>query len=289
MRWADSYAGTGNWLRFPRGAMDEVYRAAEDWACELAGVTKPWLCWCVDDEWCIVQQKLVRACGWTPIVGRDRPGIQPSLIPGAVFVDFNRMLKFEIMYGCFPLEFVYLFADLLAFWHSDVLPPVAVMRAIGSEFESISPGEFIGVRDNPTLLRRLKRVVRGLRKGSLYWFLHNNTKRWFEVIGCTTAEATRSQFDHGCGLWRHIELHPNAKAEIKALNPHWEHGTGIWYWEQIYDARVRKLSVNIHSFHYVAKGKHRVYDRDGLRKKKTELRNTHDLESLVGQLGLTPE
>src|SRR5947209_5182610 len=107
--------GTGNWGASPP-SLGEMFAAAKDWADALRGIERPWLCWNVDPDWCLVQQKLVLEVGWTPIVGSDS-GNPPPLLPGAVYVDFNRRLRLPAMWMHFPLELAFLFCDRLAFWH----------------------------------------------------------------------------------------------------------------------------------------------------------------------------
>lgn len=66
-------AGTGHWKAFRALDMDVefVFSAAKDWKRQLKGVDKGWLCWNVDPDWCLIQQRLVESVGWTPVVGFD--------------------------------------------------------------------------------------------------------------------------------------------------------------------------------------------------------------------------
>src|SRR5688572_6478191 len=102
MSWAfaakEGIVGTGNWRVFPKTSLPVVFDAAEEWKAALAGVERPWLCWSVDEDWCLVQQKLVAAAGWTPVVGTDGLVPVPRLIKEAVFVDFNRRLRLPMMW-----------------------------------------------------------------------------------------------------------------------------------------------------------------------------------------------
>src|SRR5688572_18738436 len=84
--------GTGDWDAFPASRMPEIEKAAEAWSSKVQGVERPWLCWSIDPPWCYVQQQLVRAVGWTPIVGTDGSAPPPPLVEGAIFVDFNDRL-----------------------------------------------------------------------------------------------------------------------------------------------------------------------------------------------------
>jgi hypothetical protein len=285
MSWAlstkEGIIGTGNWRVFPKESLPLVFDAAEEWKKALAGIEKPWLCWCVDEDWCLVQQKLVTAAGWTPVVGTDGAYPSPRLTKQAVFIDFNRRFRFPMMWIHFPLEFAFSFARTLAFWHSDVLPPVSLMQRIGAEFDTITDGQLIGVRrEKVGLLQRAKRLVKG--KPLFY-------RRWFEVIGCTTAGASLSQFENGCGWWRYPQLHPNAQDWVQSAFPR-EHGVGVWYWEKYCRGQGRQLSVDITPHHYSTNNRRyiRKWTREGRigDSKQVELQRSFSLEGIVRNLGL---
>jgi hypothetical protein len=285
MSWASSakegIIGTGNWRVFPKAHLPLVFDAAAEWTTALKGIEKPWLCWCVDEDWCVVQQKLVAAAGWTPVVGTDGSIAYPRLISEAIFVDFNRQLQLPMMWMHFPLEFVFCFSGKLAFWHSDVLPPVSMMRSIGAEFDTITDGQLIGVRrEKVGILQRVKRLVKG--KPLFY-------RRWFEVIGCTTAGASKSQFENGCGWWRYPQQHPNAHDWIQNAYPR-EHGVGVWFWEKHCNGQARQLSVDIDAHHYSTnnRGYIRRWRSDGRidDSKGVELQRSFSLDGIVKDLGL---
>src|ERR1043166_1209518 len=84
--------GTGNWSGFTIG-LEPVYAAAAEWKVWLAGVKKPWLCWNVHPRWSVVQQRLVKHFGWTPVVGFDPRVGPPPLEPGAILIDFNERFR----------------------------------------------------------------------------------------------------------------------------------------------------------------------------------------------------
>jgi hypothetical protein len=285
MTWAlgsgDGKVGTGNWRAFRQERLPELFAAAADWKRELAGIEKPWLCWCLDEDWCLTQQQLVRAAGWTPVVGTDGHVRMPRLIRCALFVDFNRTLQLPLMWMHFPLEFVFLFADRLAFWHSDVLPPFAVMRALAERFEGLPNGAMAAVRrERVTWGERLRRLAK--RKPMFY-------KRWFEVVGCTTAAASRSQFENGCGWWRYPRLHPHAKPWTASAYQR-EHGVGIWFWMTHCHGDVRDVGCDIDPYHYSTSKKGYLrrwkdaHTLDG--SKRHELNDTFDLRSVRRTLGL---
>jgi hypothetical protein len=278
--------GTGNWGAFPHDRLPEVLDAAKAWREALSGIERPWLCWCVHDDWCVLQQRLVQSCGWTPIVGTDGRVQNPTVLDGAVFVDFNASLHLPVMWMHFPLEFVFAFCDRLAFWHSDVLPPVPAMRALAAEFGAIEPGEYVGVFESSGTRQQLRRLWKGVRRFEMYRLWNWNARRWFEVVGCTTADASRSQFEHGCGMWRHIERHPNAPERFRRARPHYDHGVGVWYWQSLFGGRTRRLETDVEPYHYVTKGSSRVRSSRGDEDKGTALRRAFALDDLIPTLGL---
>lgn len=107
---------------------------------------RPWLCWNVHDDWCLLQQKLVVRAGWTPVVGFDpRCGPPQKLVREAILIDFNQHLRLPNMLMHVPLEFVFLFADKLAFWHSDLLVPEAIMMETSALFTQLEQGQTAAV------------------------------------------------------------------------------------------------------------------------------------------------
>lgn len=276
--------GTGNWAAFPVERMDEVFEAAEVWRREIKDVANPWLCWCVDDDWCIWQQKLVIACGWTPVVGNDRGCGDVTVLPGSVYVDFNAKLQLPSMWMHFPLEFAFRFCSKLAFWHSDVLAPLHVMQQMAEQFESVADGGMVSVLGRVPPRNQLKRLWHGAIRRNASLLRNFRTPRWFEVVGCTTAGASEGQFNSGCGFWRNIASHPNCQAKIAQMKPHYDHGVGIWYWEKYFGGRVAELCIDIDPYHYVSKGKQRRHDTRGMADKGAELRATHDLQEITKSL-----
>jgi hypothetical protein len=171
----------------------------------------------VNSDWCLVQQRLVASIGWTPLVGFDPRVGAPPLIRGAVLIDFNKNFGFKVMYPHFPLDYVFLFAPRLAFWHSDLLVRPEKMASFARLFEMLSDGEMAAVRE---------RV--GVAK-----FLRPKELRFWELLGCMTNSASRSNFENGCGWWLNFALHPKCPDErerARRLRYHWECGVGIKYW-----------------------------------------------------------
>ena len=220
----DYHVATGNWRVFDL-PLERVYEAGRQWSSELDGVQRPWLCWHVDRDWCLVQQRLVRAFGWTPLVGGDPRAGKPDLIKEAIYIDFNKPFEFRVMYPHFVIEFAFLFCDRLAFWHSDLLLRENKMRRVADMFTSLEDGSMAVTLD----------------KGGLRNWLNFRQHRYWELLGCTTRSASKSLFQTGCGWWMNFHMHPNCPNEKEYLNRskyNWDHGTGIRYWEKHYKGRI---------------------------------------------------
>ena len=212
--------GNGNWEYFDRSgvSLDMIFEAAADWAAAAKGIERPWLCWNVDPDWNVVQQRLVRSAGWTPLVGFDPRVGPPPVEDGAVLIDFNARLKLPVMWMHFPMEFVHLFAPRLAFWHSDLLVRPAKMRSLADRFAALPDGTTAAVKP--------RQGWRGL--------LHPKRLRYWELIGCTTAGASRDAFAKGAGWWVSFADHPSNSPEerLRRSSYYWDAGTGIRYWHK---------------------------------------------------------
>ena len=212
--------GNGNWGHFRKSGitLDDLFVMADDAATALNGIERPWLCWNVDPDWNIVQQRLVRSVGWTPVVGYDPRVGPPPLEPGAIAIDFNRRLRLPTMWMHVPLEFVFRMSDRLAFWHADLLLRDQQMRHLAEMFAALPDGAMAAVAPSDTLRMRLTPTA----------------LRYWEVVGCTTRGASKSQFDQGCGWWMNFAHHPsNDPVERRRrLRFYWDCGTGIRYWHK---------------------------------------------------------
>jgi len=219
-----SQRGKGNWSGFDV-PMETVYDAAAEWRTALAGISRPWLCWNVSDRWCKLQQRLIQEVGWTPVIGFDPRSGPPTVLPGSILIDFNRHFGFSVMWPHFPLEFAFLFADRLGFWHADLLCRLSVMHELKSIFESLPDGALAAVPD------------RGGRRNFFKFRQH----RYWELVGCTTKGASESQFIHGSGWWRHINRHPQCQDERERRRRdryYYDSGVGIMYWKRKYGGQV---------------------------------------------------
>lgn len=267
--------GSGNWLVFNR--MPVMQSAAERWSREIVGIERPWLCWNVDPKWCALQQRLVRSVGWTPVVGSDPRCSVPPLIPGAVFVDFNREFRLPAMKFHFVLEFAYLWAGKLAFWHSDLVCRREIMNRLARLFEELSDGEVAAVPETG---------------GRRNWFRRDRHRYW-ELAGCTTRGASRDQFDRGCGWWRHFDVHvncPDYQERIRRERLYWDHGVGILYWKRRYGGCVRDIPLKWLEEGHCSKYNGQIYLRqtpnDDRRALGLELTANYQLTDVCRRLGL---
>lgn len=269
-------AGGGNWDAFTL-PLDTVRQAAAEWEQQLAGIRRPWLCWNVSARWSLLQQRLVEHVGWTPVVGFDPRVGAPPLRPGAVVIDFNRHLQLPVLKPMFPLEFVFLFADRLAFWHSDLLCRLSTMDYIAGVVNRLQDGQTAAVLD----------------RGGWQNLFRPGKHRYWELVGCTTRGASESQFRNAAGWWRHPERHVNCTdpAERRRReNRHWEHGTGIMYWKRHYGGTVLNIDrrrveeghcTSIGNPHYK-----RLSPKQYVRNLSADLDANFDVELVARHLGL---
>lgn len=220
--------GVGNWRAFDL-PLERVFEAAERWRGLVEPIDKPWLCWNVEPGWCLLQQKLVSGAGWTPIVGFDPRVGPPPLLDESILVDFNEEFNFPTLYPHFVLEFVFLFAKRLAFWHSDLLLDETRMRHFAELFAQVPDGEMMATYSRGGGFRRFIPL------------LH----RYWELIGCTTRGASQSQFEHGTGWWLHYYAHPNFSGTVHLQSQRWECGFGINAWRMNYGGIAKKIPVDL--------------------------------------------
>lgn len=264
-------AGTGNWEACQIG-MDRIYASAEKWRAAIGDVKRPWLCWNIDDEWCTMQQRLIQAVGWTPVIGWDPNSCPPTrtVLPGSIEIDFNEGLNFPALWPHFPMEFAFLWADRLAFWHADLLVRMEKLQPLADMFSSLPDGEMAAVKV-PTSLRSMFRF-----KEHRYW----------ELIGCTTREASRDQFEKGCGWWRHFYCHPNTPAaeSSKRRAHYYDSGVGIMYWKRHCGGKVRDIPEKLVAEGHCTQIGHKDYRKAN--NKSEELRLNFDLPTVARGLGL---
>jgi hypothetical protein len=271
-----SQRGKGNWAGFDV-PLEKIFEAASEWQTTLSGVNRPWLCWHVSDRWCTLQQKLIQGIGWTPVIGFDpRCGPPATVLPGSVVIDFNAHFGFEVMWPHFPLEFAYLFSDRLAFWHADLLCRLEVMRQLGSLFESLPDGSVAAVPD-----------IGGRR--NIFKFRHH---RYWELVGCTTKSASRSQFEHGSGWWRYIKYHPKCTDENerrRRARYYYDSGVGIMYWKRKYGGPVENIPAKMVDEGHctsINQKNYRQLNPGGARNLGAEIDMNFDIEEVAAKLGI---
>lgn len=272
------YVGKGSWHWISE---DQTRRALElattEWARLLADIDYPWLCWNVDDDWCLVQQRLVVSVGWTPVVGFDPRVGPPPLVDGAHLVDFNKGIDLPTMSMMFPLEFAWLFAPRLAFWHSDLLVREPLFRLLSEQFKALQDGQTAAVDLRLGWLRRMR----------------GHYGRYWELVGCTTRAASQQQYEAGSGWWRHPNAHPNAlggRATRKRTRYMQDHGSGILIWDELLGGDVLPIDARpLHEGHCTRIGNphyKRQSPNDARRDLSKDLTFNYDLGEVCTKLGL---
>ena len=250
--------------------MKPIEEAAQEWERAFKGVEYPWLCWNIDDRWCVLQQKLVALTGWTPVVGCDTNIDNPTILPDSVYVDFNKILKLPVMSMQFPLEFVFMFTKRLAYWHSDFITSIPEMHKFSAIFESLKDGEM---------------AVTWTLRGP-FGFKFRKLNRIFELIGCTTSKASREQFEFGCGWWMFIEHHPNFRTSDHQKKPYYDYGTGATIWHKKYGGKVIDLNPDEkrgHASNYLLPHQPK---KENHRSKAQDMNEYYNLDTIATNLGI---
>lgn len=212
--------GTGHWeaVREKNLSIDDLLGIARGWGRQIGDIQRPWLCWNVDPAWCLVQQKLVVEAGWTPVVGGDPRAARPALLKESIFIDFNKELQLPTMWLHFPMEFIFAMAPRMAFWHADLLLRREKMEKLARSFADMPDGEAAAVRP---------------RQGRLA-FLSPRQLRYWEVIGCNTRAASKSQFDQGAGWWMNFWDHPSTPPAAREARSryYYDSGSGVRCWHK---------------------------------------------------------
>lgn len=263
--------GTGNWGDFDL-PVDQVLKAAEGWKKEIGNEQKLWLCWNISTRWSLLQQRMVLDAGWTPVVGHD-PNCMPDrleTLPGAIFIDFGKSLNLKAVWPHFPLEFAFLWAPKLAFWHADLLMPMEKMHRFAASFDAMKDGDMAAVHST----------------GGLRYLFNRKGHRYWELLGCTTEAASRHQFETGCGWWRNFHAHPNTPPPERAERAgYWyDSGVGIAYWERRYKRRIVRLNERELTAGHCSEIGHRNYKKST--HKGLELDLNYDLDQMARQMRL---
>jgi hypothetical protein len=198
------------------------------------------------------------------------------VLPGSILIDFNSHFGFGVMWPHFPLEFAFLFADRLAFWHADLLCSLDVMRNLKSTFESLPDCAMAAVPDF------------GGRR-NLLRFRHH---RYWELVGCTTKSASESQFEHGSGWWRHIKYHPRCTDENerrRRARYYYDSGVGIMYWKRHYGGKVIDIPEKMVAVGHctsINRKNYRQVNPGGARNLGAEIDLNFDIEEVAAKLGI---
>lgn len=267
----------GNWDVFPAAKMHAMAEAAREWEAVLQDVERPWLCWNVDADWCRVQQRLVRHVGWTPLVSGDPRSGTPPLEEGSIAIDFNARFRYPVMHFLFPIEFAHLFARKIAFWHSDLLVRLPTMERLASVFEALPEGSTAAVDVRRPWYKR--------------W--NGQRGRFWELAGCTTAGASRDQFEKGAGWWRNTWRHPNCPDDLRAKLEHlydYDHGAGILAWHEVHGGHVVPIDHDLLEEGHCTRVGNPNYQRqspqDDRRDLSKDLGYNFDLREVCQRLGI---
>jgi hypothetical protein len=152
------------------------------------------------------------------------------------------------------------------------------MEKLAAQFEALNPGEMAAVFD----------------RGGLRNALNFKSHRYWELCGCTTAEASADQFQKGAGWWRHFDHHPSCtdpaeRARRSAYN--WDSGGGILYWKKNYGGSIAdigiKLVVEGHCSEILAKNYVEAPGhKSALRNLAWELDRNYSLDEVAQRLGI---
>ncbi len=254
------HIGTGDWEAWGP-EMGPLGPALEDWRAQLSGIEKPWLCWCVHERFCRIQQRLVMEFGWTPVVGRDPRVGEPYVLPGGVRFHCNQVLGLPTMWMWFPLEFVHRLCAKMAFWHSDFLASRRDMEGLVSVFEALDDGETAAYAPRRRWLRR-SNPCPGL-------------------AACATRGGSLDQWERGCGWWRWFAKHPNFRGHFELRGDNWDHGYGIRYWRDHYGGVVRPVVPSDRGHLKVPWGRWK-----GRMSKSESIEQFHDVDAALTALGI---
>lgn len=273
----DPNSGVGDWENF-HIPLEQIYEAAAAWRKLVAGVEKPWLCWNISPRWSQLQQRLVRHVGWTPVLGFDPRAGVPPVEPGSVLIDFNANFGLPVMWPHFPLEFMFLWAHKLAFWHTDLLCRLPVIERLAKTFESLEDGQMAAVLD----------------KGGRRNYFNFKRHRFWELCGCTTRAASENQFYTGTGWWRHFALHPKctlSEERQRRQRLFYDHGAGILYWKKRHHGEVFPVSIHLVKEGHCSEIMRRSYlsapnHATPLRNLRTELDANYSIDEVAARLGI---
>ena len=218
--------GTGHWEAFRELKLDmaDIHAAGQKWAAAVGGVQRPWLCWNVDHDWCLGQQKLVREVGWTPVVGFDpRVGLPPrSSTVRSVSISMNHSAYPRC--GCT--------------FHSSSSSCSATASHSGMRTRPRSCNKMRAVAERFAKFSPTAPRPRSCRTRTAGNTLARKKRRYWEVLGCSTRGSSRDQFEKGCGWWRNFWMHPSTPASQASEREayYYDSGAGIRFWQEMPEA-----------------------------------------------------
>jgi hypothetical protein len=117
--------------------------------------------------------------------------------------------------------------------------------------------------------------------------------RYWELAGCITCSASRSMFENGCGLWADFAFHvncPNKYEYMKRMEAHWDHGSGILYWELYTKKDIHKIPERkLKRFHFTRIGNPQFKElalENGFRNSGADLAHNYVLADCLDLVGL---
>lgn len=128
------------------------------------------------------------------------------------------------------------------------------------------------------------------------WTSARSTRRYSELLGCTTRGASRSNFEQGCGRWLCFYLHPNCPVDgecnerLRRTELSWDCAVGIRYWHQSCSGAVDLIpETEVDAGHFTRmrrKGYVASSVDDWRRDLSKELSTNSPLGQVCGQFGL---
>jgi hypothetical protein len=122
--------------------------------------------------------------------------------------------------------------------------------------------------------------------------LSRHQRRYWEVVGCTTRDASQNSFDNGCGWWMSFANHPsNPETErSKRSKYYWDHGVGVRFWHKHCGGQVRLIPESyIVEGHFTGTGRkdyRRAFPNNFRRDLSRELSLNYDLVDCCRKLGI---
>jgi len=150
------------------------------------------------------------------------------------------------------------------------------MRTLNAIFNQLPDGAMAAVRDL------------GSRR-HFYRFRHH---RYWELAGCTTRGASKSQYDHGAGWWRNFAFHPNCtdeKERRRRSKYYYDHGVNIMYWKRHYGGQVTNIPHQLVARGHctsINKKNYQWAQPNGQRNQPAEIDRNFNIKEVAASLGI---